>query len=213
VLAKHLVPAAAFSLLAATAVFLCSSRPPQTALAASSYSPAYASNGDMLPPTNYREWIYLSTGIDMSYNPKTAEMQGHSMFDNVFVDPLAYRSFLATGSWPDKTVMVLEVREARNKGSINQQGHYQGTEVMGLEVHVKDEARFPGKWAFFDFDKPSSNGTLIPSGAACYSCHATHAAVDTTFVQFYPTLLPIAQKKGSLSEGYLKEEAASTATK
>jgi len=23
---------------------------------------------------------------------------------------------------------------------------------MGREVHVKDESRFPGKWAFFGFD-------------------------------------------------------------
>jgi hypothetical protein len=32
--------------------------------------------------------------------------------------------------------------------------------------------------------------------------------VDTTFVQFYPTLLPIAQEKKTLSEAYLKDEAA-----
>ncbi len=25
-------------------------------------------------------------------------------------------------------------------------------ELMGMEVHVKDESRFPGKWAFFAFD-------------------------------------------------------------
>jgi hypothetical protein len=31
--------------------------------------------------------------------------------------------------------------------------------------------------------------------------------VDTTFVQFYPTLLPIAQKQATLSAGYLKDEA------
>jgi hypothetical protein len=209
---KHLVPAAALPLLAAAFCFI-SSRPPQAALAASTYSPTYAQNGDLLPPANYREWIYLSAGIDMSYNPKTAEMQGHSMFDNVFVDPAAYKSFLATGTWPSKTVMVLEVREARSKGSINRQGHYQGVGVMGMEVHVKDEKRFPGKWAFFDFDKPDAQGTLIPTGAPCYSCHAQHAAVDTTFVQFYPTLLPIAQKKGTLSEGFLKEEAANSLTR
>src|ERR1022692_4855938 len=95
--------------------------------AAVATAPAYAGNGDLLPPTNYREWIYLSSGIDMSYTPKSADMQGHSMFDNVFVNPEAHRSFLATGTWPDKTVMVLEVREARSKGSINQRGHYQGT--------------------------------------------------------------------------------------
>lgn len=129
------------------------------------------------------------------------------MFDNVFVNPAAYRSFLATGTWPDKTVMVLEVRGAQSKGSINQKGHFQGTEIMGIEVHVKDAARFPGKWAFFDFDSAAKNGSLIPQGAPCYTCHAAHAAVDTTFVQFYPTLLPIAKEKRTLSATYLKEES------
>lgn len=171
--------------------------------------PAYAANGDLLPLRDYREWIYLTSGIDMSYSPK-AGMEDHSTFDNVFVNPAAWRSFLATGTWPDKTVMVLEVRGAKTKGSINQRGHFQDTAVMGIEVHVKDEARFPGKWAFFDFDSPDKNGTLIPSGAPCYTCHTAHAAVDTTFVQFYPTLLPIAKAKGTLSADYLKEEAAAS---
>ena len=186
-----------------------------TSVAAGSYAvPAYTGSGDMLPPANYREWIFLTSGIDMSYSPKTAAMQDHSMFDNVFVNPEAYRSFLENGTWPDKTVMVLESREARSKGSINESGHFQGTEVVGFEVHVKEEARFPGKWAFFSFDSPGTNGTLIPQGAPCYSCHTAHAAVDTTFVQFYPTLLPVATKKGTLSETFLKEEKArSTAGK
>jgi Cytochrome P460 len=179
------------------------------AVAAASISevPSYAPNGDLLPLKNYREWVYLTSGIDMSYSPK-AGMEDHSMFDNVFVNPAAYKSFLATGTWPDKTVLVLEVREARSKGSINQRGHFQGTDLMGFEVHVKDESHFPGKWAFFDFDSPGKNGTLIPQGAPCYSCHLAHGAVDTTFVQFYPTLLPLAQAKGTLSEAFRKEAAS-----
>lgn len=178
--------------------------------AADTDTPKYAANGDMFPIPHYREWIYLTSGIDMSYSPKAMEMD-HSMFDNVFVNPAAYKSFLATGTWPDKTVLVLEVRGAQTRGSINKTGHYQSTERMGLEVHVKDEAKFPGKWAFFDFDDPEKNGTLIPQGAPCYTCHAAHAAVDTTFVQFYPTLLPLAQSKNTLSQAYLKEEAAANA--
>jgi hypothetical protein len=43
---------------------------------------------------------------------------------------------------------------------------------------------------------------MIPVSAECYSCHKQHAAVDTTFVQFYPTLLGIATLKGTLSPGY-----------
>jgi hypothetical protein len=175
------------------------------AKAAGASTPAYAANGDLLPVGNYREWTYVTSGVEMSYTAKPADMP---MFDNVFVSPEAYRSFLATGTWPDKTILVLEVREAKSKGSINQSGHFQGTQLMGLEVHVKDEARFPGKWAFFDFDSPEKAGTLIPEGAPCYSCHAAHAAVDTTFVQFYPTLLPVAENKKTLSESYQKDAAA-----
>lgn len=193
--------------LLASAAILLALRSAHFVQAQSADSVAYAPNGDLLPPSNYREWIYLTSGIDMSYSPKAMAMD-HSMFDNVFVNPAAYRSFLATGTWPDKTVMVLEVRAARSKGSINQRGHFQDTKIMGFEVHVKDESRFPGKWAFFDFDSPEKNGTLIPRGAPCYTCHAAHGAVDTTFVQFYPTLLPIAQKKSTLSAAFLEEEAA-----
>jgi hypothetical protein len=199
-------------LLATAIAFPTAFWPPKAAQAASTSVPSYDKDGALLPPTNYREWVYLTSGIDMSYAQKSAEMQDHSMFDNVFVNPEAYRSFLATGTWPDKTVMVLEVREARSKGSINQRGHYQGTDVMDFEVHVKDEARFPGKWAFFAFDSPAASGTLIPQGAPCYTCHTAHGAVDTTFVQFYPTLLPLAQKKGTLSTAFLKEATGAGAS-
>ena len=205
---KARISAAAVCLLSLAVAVSMLRHPTEPAHAATETAPAYAANGDLLPPRDYREWIYLTSGIDMSYSPKAMEMQDHSMFDNVFVNPAAYRSFVATGTWPDKTVMVLEVRGAKTKGSINQRGHFQDTEIMGFEVHVKDAARFPGKWAFFDFDSPDKNGTLIPQGAPCYTCHAAHAAVDTTFVQFYPTLLPIAKAKGTLAAGFLKEESA-----
>lgn len=144
----------------------------------------------------------------MSYGP--AMNMGHSMFDNVFVNPEAYRAFLETGKWPDKTMLVLEVRKAESKGSINKNGHFQTGEVMGREVHVKDEGRFPGKWAFFDAGD-GVTGKLLPKEMDCYSCHEQHGAVDTTFVQFYPTLLEIAKKKNTLSAAYVKEEAADAA--
>jgi len=160
----------------------------------------YSSDGQMKLPENYREWIYLSTGFDMSYNPNAMQMD-HHMFDNVFVNREAYAAFLKAGTWPDKTVFMLEVRGAEGKGSINVKGNYQGDGIMGLEAHVKDESRFPGKWAFFAFGNQKS-AKAIPASQDCYSCHTTHGAVDSTFVQFYPTLLPIAKSKGTLSPTY-----------
>jgi hypothetical protein len=170
-----------------------------------STSPVYTSDGRLVFPANYREWIYLTTGMDMDYSPDPM-MMGHSMFDNVFVNPEAYKAFVATGTWPNGTILALETRMAASKGSINKAGHFQTNDVMTRSVHVKD-TRFPGGWAFFSDDdgKPSRQ---IPKEAVCYSCHQQHAAVDTTFVQFYPTLLEIAKTKGTLSPSYLKEEAA-----
>jgi hypothetical protein len=197
---KASLPLAALVLLASAAL-LKSATPP------SGSGPEYTSDAQLKFPENYRQWVYLTTGFDMSYNPNGMEMD-HHMFDNVFVNPEAYKSFTETGTWPDKTMLVLEVRKAEGKGSINQKGNFQGTDLMGLEVHVKDEAHFPGKWAFVGFGD-SKVGKTVPTTAECYSCHADHAAVDTTFVQFYPTLLPIAKSKGTLSASYQKESSGS----
>lgn len=151
----------------------------------------------LLLPADYRNWVYLSSGIDMSYSDLPS-MMDHSMFDNVFADPASYAGFLATGHWPEGTVLVTEARMARQKGSINKKGQFQSREVMGLEVHVKDQTRFAqtAGWGFFAFgsDAPAA---LLPASAACYACHQEHGAVDTTFVQFYPTLLEVAEKKGT----------------
>lgn len=167
--------------------------------------PTYTADGKMLFPANYRQWIFLTSGIDMSYLQNPMAM-GHSVFDNVFVNPEAYKAFLQTGTWPDKTMLVLEVRKAGDKASINKSGHFQTSELMGREVHVRDDSRFEGRWAFFGFDtdEPSK---MVPKEAACYSCHQAHGAVDTTFVQFYPTLIDLAKAKGTLSANYLKDEA------
>jgi hypothetical protein len=158
---------------------------------------AYTRDGRLERPDNFREWIFLTSGFDMSYSAD--RQMGHHAFDNVFVNPEAYQAFLATGTWPDQTVLVIENRAAEGRGSINKSGSYQGTRVVGLEVHVKDEARFAGRWAFFEFDG-GEPAKMIPRSAECYSCHAAHAAVDSTFVQFYPTLLSIARSKGTFLE-------------
>ncbi len=171
---------------------------------AAAEGPNYTANGELKMPERYREWVFLTSGVDMSYSP-SASITGHSMFDNVFVNPSAYRAFLETGSWPDKTILVLEVRGAEGPSSINKRGHTQSQEVMGMEVHVKD-SKLEGGWGFYEFDGPGS-AKMVKRPAACYQCHEEHAAVDTTFVQFYPTLLGLAKTKGPLSAPYLKEVA------
>src|SRR5437899_3789686 len=106
----------------------------------------YTADGKLQFPKDYRTWIYLSTGLDMAYtdNPGMRDMH---MFDSVLVNRAAYDAYQKTGTWPDKTIMVLEVRRGVQNGSINKRGHFQ-TDRLGIEAHVKDTTRFKSGWAF-----------------------------------------------------------------
>ena len=170
----------------------------------------YTADGKLVFPKDYRTWVYLSSGMDMAYveNPGMADMH---MFDNVFVDRAAYDAYQRTGTWPDKTIFVLEVRKGEGRGSINKKGNFQ-TARLGIETHVKDTARFKSGWAFFPFNGEGPS-TALPQTSQCNVCHEQHAAVDTTFVQFYPTLLPRAREMKTLSAAYLAEEKAAAGAK
>src|SRR3546814_9586229 len=78
----------------------------------------YTADGKLLLPPDYREWIFLTSGIDMAYS-EDGQPPMHSMFDNIYVPRDAYRAFLATGTWPDGTVLLMEIRGAGSKASIN----------------------------------------------------------------------------------------------
>lgn len=168
-------------------------------------APQYSGNDRMAVPPDYRDWVFLTSSLDLNY--RTAGPAQRHVLDNVFVNPDAYKMFLRTGSWPDQTVLVKENRFAELAGTLSKSGRFQ-TGVKNLEIHVKDQARFPGGWAFFVSSDGKAAGQLKSQSANCYSCHRDHGAVDTTFVQFYPTLLPVAKDNATLSARYLKDSAA-----
>ncbi len=157
--------------------------------------PKYVKGNELARPEGYREWVYLSSGLGMNYSDTNGE---GGTFTNVFVAPSAYHQFMATGRWPDQTVFVVEERRSSSKGSINKAGHFQ-TDLMGMGVEVKDQTRFPEKWAYFNFDRDAKTAKANPK-AACWQCHNDHAAVENTFVQFYPTLKPVARHFGTYKQ-------------
>jgi hypothetical protein len=184
---KTLLWGAAFALC----LLLCLGASQGQTPSSDSQKPRYT-EGKLIRPDDYREWIFLSSGLGMNYNPAPG---GHEMFTNVFVPQWAYRQFVASGKWPDKTIFVVEDRGSESKGSINKTGHFQA-DLMGIGVEVKDETRFPDKWAYFNFRADTKTAEANPK-AACWQCHEDNAAVEHTFVQFYPTLKDVAKKFGT----------------
>jgi hypothetical protein len=161
---------------------------PAPAIQAKLAEARFSADGKLQRPVDYRNWRFVSTGLGMSYGPaaQAAALTGHEMFDNVFVQPQAYDAFLRDGVWPEGTMFVLELRGTETQRAPNNKGYFQ-TELHGVEVSVKDSARFKGRWAYFDFGMETRSATP-QAESNCFACHNRHAAVDMTFVQFYPTL-------------------------
>lgn len=180
-----------FALGPATCLALLAAAPQEKAP-----QPQYDLKGQLIRPADYREWMFLSAGYGMNYSPAP---ESHEMFTNVFVQRWAYREFAGSGKWPERSMFVIDERDAASRGSINQKGHYQ-TDLTGVVVEVKDSARNPDKWEYYSFNADGNTVEAKPKGNACWSCHEDHAAVEHTFVQFYPTLKVVAKKFGTYNE-------------
>jgi hypothetical protein len=62
---------------------------------------------------------------------------------------------------------------------------------------LRDEVREVVRWYGTATDKTAG---AMPKGNDCWSCHEQHATVEHTFVQFYPTLKPVAKAFGTYNE-------------
>jgi hypothetical protein len=146
-------------------------------------------SGDRLVrPEKYREWMFIGSNLGMGYSE--GQPKGDPTFHNIYMQRQAYRAFADTGRFPDKTMLVMELVSARTNASINRQGQFQDR-AIGIEVALKDERRYPEKWAYFSF--VGSGGKPLPEArpfakAACWQCHNEHGAADNVFAQFYPVL-------------------------
>jgi len=152
------------------------------------FQPRFADDNQLIRPEGFREWMFVGSNLNMGYTegPPPAE----SRFHNIYIQPEAYRQFAATGKFPDKTVLVMEVIAAGTNASINKKGQF-ADRPIGIEVALKDEKRFAEKWAYFNFI--GKGGTALAQAKPfakenCWKCHNEHGAVDNVFVQFYSVL-------------------------
>ena len=200
----HISIAVAGTALAASCAIALSAQQPAAVPQNVDDGPRYANGTNLIRPANYREWIFLSSSLGLTYTPPGARAAPPT-FGNVFVNPSSYRRFMQTGTWPDRTIFVLEFRQAATPAAANEDGRFQAA-VTTVEAEVKD-SRFPDGWAFFGFGAPgaAAEGVAPLSGdtvARCIDCHTKHTAVERTFVQFYPTLLEVAKRLGTVKPNY-----------
>ena len=144
----------------------------------------YAADGRLLRPAGVDRWVLVGASLGQGYTDATDG--GPGMFHRVYLEPSAYEQFLTTGRFPEGTMLALSIRRPERLVHPSRTGWTEG-DLVALEVAVKDQSRFPGGWAYFDFSRDGDRAAAIPR-ERCASCHAQHAALDNVFVQFYPQL-------------------------
>lgn len=163
---------------------------------------ALAAQGPQLPPVGYTadggipvpdydKWVFIGAGAF-----ETAETAPAPRFSNIFVAPAAYDAFMASGVWPDRTVIFSEKRAGLTTMPLTKNpGWGQTGEPLGFEFEVKDQKS--GGWRYYTAGAGERVGRPVKNQADCTTCHAQHAAADNTFVQFYPKLAAAAKRHGT----------------
>jgi tetratricopeptide (TPR) repeat protein len=153
----------------------------------------------LLRPEGYREWVFVGSSLGLRYDEGKKQPE-QPQYNNVYIDPAAYRTYKETGTFPEGTVLVLEHAAGAEKKEPGLRGSYQ-KEFTGLSAAVKDKDRFAGGWAYFTFDGAGKTKTSARPArkTACYDCHRQHAAEDNVFTQFYPVLKAARPRAGESS--------------
>ncbi len=170
--------------------------------------PRYDSEGRLLRPGNeYREWVFMGSSLGLGYGNAQAAgtvreesdlrrpPEDVGSFHNVYMNPEAYREYARSGEFPDGTVFVLDLYEAKSREprGIVTRGHFPGRRV-GFEMAVKNSRRPDGQeseWAYYSFSGPGGprhKAAPAHRNSTCHDCHRDNAAEDHVWTQFYPTL-------------------------
>ena len=152
--------------------------------AARQFEPRYA-DGRLLRPEGYEKWVFVGASLGLSYS-ENALRSGSETFHHVYLEPGAYDHFARTGTFPEQTMLVLELHQRAEHATPRRQGSFEG-ERLAVEVALKDSARFEAGWAYFDFSDGLEAANPFPA-KDCANCHAEHADDDNVFTQFYPVL-------------------------
>jgi len=111
-----------------------------------SFHPQFTEQKELLLPGNYRQWVSVPGERHSDCNSTTSlATKKRAFIDHIYIEPSAYRYYLENGDWPDKAVIVMEVRKQRHERSA---ASGRLSDLIALEVAVKDDTDSE-QWSYF----------------------------------------------------------------
>ena len=130
----------------------------------------------MAYPEGYKGWTHVKSMIILPGHPLNEAFGG---LHHLYANPKAVTGY-KTGRFPDGSIIVFDLVEAKTEGNAITEGPRKIAGVM-----VKNSARYPatGGWGFEGFKGNSKTDRAVASNAktACFACHAAQKETDFVF--------------------------------
>lgn len=127
-------------------------------------------------PQGFRRWVRVGTGVLLPDSPFPEVEQG---MHHIFANQKAVDGY-SSGDFADGSMIVYELRVARQKNGVITEGERRRVDVM-----VKDsQYTSTGGWRFVRFmGDDEASDAVQDSGASCFQCHMKAKAHGFVFSQ------------------------------
>jgi len=133
-------------------------------------------------PAGYRQWAHVKSMV--IYSEKHPLFASFGGLHHIYANPEALRAYVKGGSFPDGSVIVFDLLEAKDEN-----GAWVGGERKLLGVMTKNRTRWKatGGWGFEGFKGDSRTERLVSdANAQCFGCHQQQKDNDFVFSGYRP---------------------------
>jgi hypothetical protein len=149
------------------------------AFAALSLGMLYAAESVQFPDT-FRLWVHVGTGVIMpGANPQLTSEEG---MHHIFANQKAVDGY-ASGDFADGSIIVYELREAKQQSGVIFEGDRKRVDVM-----IKDSSHYgsTGGWRFERFwANDRTQDAIHDAGTSCFECHTKAKAHGCVFSRLH----------------------------
>ena len=155
-------------------------KPLLLAAALSIAAPAFAADAVPVPyPQGYRQWTHVKS---MTINEGHALYGAFGGIHHLYANRRAEQGY-KTGKFPDGSVIVFDLLEAKAADNTVQEG---ARKVLGVMHKDARKYQATGGWGFEGFKGDSKTERAVGNNAAaaCFQCHTAQKSNDFVFSSF-----------------------------
>jgi cytochrome P460 len=145
--------------------------------------PVVAADRPPVPyPGGYRKWVHVKSMV--IYSDKHPLFKQFGGLHAIYANPEAMRALVKGGTFPDGSVLVFDLLEAKDEN-----GAWTAGSRKFIGVMAKDRTRFKptGGWGFEGFKGDSPTERMVTDATAeCFSCHQQQRDNDFVFSGYRP---------------------------